>query len=198
LLFHAITPTFSNNQEEVLMNKWLIVLSLLMSSVASSYAADTIYQWVDENGITHFSDRPQQGATPLKVEVTPPATTGPLVTPRQPLKKQQKAIKYQVNITSPNHEQTIRDNQGKLDISATTQPAPLNNMGFKLILDGIPQGQITPIAHFQLTNIDRGAHTIKVQLVDESGKEIASSKSITVFLHRANASVGGATASGGG
>lgn len=180
------------------MNKWLIVLSLLLGSVASSYAADTIYQWVDENGITHFSDRPRQGATPLKVEVTPPATKGPLVTPRQPLKKQQKAIKYKVNITKPSHEETVRDNQGRIEISASTQPSPLNNMGYKLILDGIPQGQITKFANFQLTNIDRGAHTIKVQLVDESGKEIASSKSITVFLHRANASNGAAAASGGG
>ncbi len=180
------------------MNKWLIVLSVLLGSIASSYAADTIYRWIDENGITHFSDHPKQGATPLKVEVTPPATTGPLVTPRQPIKKQQKAIKYQVNITNPSHEETVRDNQGQLNITATTQPSPQNNMGFKLILDGIPQGQITKFANFQLTNIDRGAHTIKVQLVDESGKEIASSKSITVFLHRANASVGGAAATGGG
>lgn len=180
------------------MNKWLIVFSLLLNCVSSVYAADTIYQWVDENGITHFSDRPQQGATPLKLEVTPPATTGPLVSPRQALKKQQKAIKYQVNITKPSHEQTIRDNQGRLNISASTQPAPLNNMGFKLILDGIPQGQISQMANFQLTNIDRGAHTIKVQLVDESGKEIASSKSITVFLHRANASNGGTAGTGGG
>ncbi|WP_427982939.1 DUF4124 domain-containing protein [Agarivorans sp.] len=179
------------------MNKWLIILPLLLASMTAS-TADTIYQWVDENGITHFSDRPQQGATKLKVDVTPPATSGPLVSPRQAIKKPKKAVKDQVNITNPSHEQTVRDNQGRLNVRATTQPAPLNNMGFKLILDGIPQGQITPIANFQLTNIDRGAHTIKVQLVDESGKKIASSRSITVFMHRANASVGGATATGGG
>ncbi|MDO6685458.1 MULTISPECIES: DUF4124 domain-containing protein [unclassified Agarivorans] len=180
------------------MSKWFAIIFFISFGLVSVQAADTIYQWVDENGITHFSDRPQVGATELQVDVAPPATDGPLATPRTPLKKKQKPVKYQVQITSPSHEQTIRDNEGKISITATTTPLPLNSMGYKLVLDGVPQGQITKMGSFNLTNIDRGAHTIHVQLVDDSGKEIASSKPITVFLHRANAFGAGAAAAGGG
>ncbi|WP_220719413.1 DUF4124 domain-containing protein [Agarivorans litoreus] len=180
------------------MSKWFALALLICGTIFGVQAADKIYQWVDENGVTHFSDRPQVGATELKVDVAPPATDGPIVTPRTPIKKKQKPIQYQVNITSPSHEQTIRDNEGKISISASSTPLPLNSMGYKLVLDGVPQGQITKMGSFQLTNIDRGAHTIQVQLVDDSGKEIASSKPITVFLHRANAFGAGAAAAGGG
>ncbi|MGY5451025.1 DUF4124 domain-containing protein [Agarivorans sp. MS3-6] len=176
------------------MSKWFAIFLMAGLGLINAHAANTVYQWVDKDGVTHFSDRPQTGAKELKVDVAPPATNGPLVTPRAPLKKAEKPIKYQVSITSPSHEQTIRDNEGKISISASANPVPLNGMGYKLVLDGVPQGQITNVGYFQLTNIDRGAHSIQVQLVDSSGKKLASSNPITVFLHRANAN--GAAAGG--
>ena len=39
---------------------------------------------------------------------------------------------------------------------------------------------------FVMRNVDRGAHTIQVQLFDESGKAVASSEQITFFMHRAS------------
>jgi len=46
------------------MYKWLILLSLL-STVASGQSA---YTWVDENGQTHYSDRPVPGSFLIELE----------------------------------------------------------------------------------------------------------------------------------
>jgi hypothetical protein len=39
---------------------------------------------------------------------------------------------------------------------------------------------------FVLRNIDRGEHIIKMQLLNDKGKIIASSKPITFYMHRAS------------
>ncbi|WP_432468554.1 DUF4124 domain-containing protein [Agarivorans sp. Z349TD_8] len=179
------------------MGKYLTIFLAMHCILFSAQANNTVYQWVDAQGVTHFSDQPQAGATQLEVNPVPPATQGPLVSPRAAVKKAEKTIKYQLNISQPLNEQTIRDNQGKITIKAATSPAPNNSMSYKLVLDQLPQGQLSKQAHFQLTNIDRGAHTIQVQLVDSSGKLIASSETITIFLHRAKTSDSVSTTAGG-
>ena len=38
---------------------------------------------------------------------------------------------------------------------------------------------------FALRNIDRGEHQIKLELLNEKGKVIASSEAVTFYMHRA-------------
>ena len=40
---------------------------------------------------------------------------------------------------------------------------------------------------FQLENVNRGAHTIQVNFLDNSGKTLALSKQQTFYLHKASA-----------
>ncbi len=50
------------------MNVFLLLLCLLATPVA---ALAGTYRWVDENGQTHFGDRPPAGAVSDEVKVTP-------------------------------------------------------------------------------------------------------------------------------
>jgi len=53
------------------MNKWILLITLVSYPFISQ--AQTIYKWVDEEGVTHFGDLPlNQETTPVDVHVKHP------------------------------------------------------------------------------------------------------------------------------
>ena len=58
--------------------------------------------------------------------------------------------------------------------------------GFKvrLIMNGAIHGEPQTRSVFILRDVDRGEHKIKLELINNQGKIIASSKERTVYLHR--------------
>ncbi|WP_051326468.1 DUF4124 domain-containing protein [Aliagarivorans taiwanensis] len=151
-----------------------------------SAAADTVYQWTDEQGNLHYSDQPREGATQIDVDVTPPISEGPIAVPRPPTGSDAATIvQYQVSIVQPQDQQTLRDNQGTIIVRATTNPPAPSSLRYRLLLNGDPQGRLHENGQFRLTNVERGEHLLAVELVDTTGKKIASSQAITVYMHRA-------------
>src|SRR3569833_225284 len=45
-----------------------IMLFTLLQVPCTAAVAATVYKWVDQNGVTHYSDQPNPGAEKLKVE----------------------------------------------------------------------------------------------------------------------------------
>ena len=174
----------------------LALVTLFGSLSAPVLAESTLYSWEDENGVVHFTDQPQPDAQPLIIKApkiqTPPPTTEPAAQGDQPIATQQptatsdeqEAVQPEVTLVSPSHEATLRDNSGNITVVASS-PLKLNKgHSVQLRIDdqifGRPQTQL----RWQLTNIDRGSHTLQVDLL-KYGKVIASSEKITVYLHRA-------------
>lgn len=54
-----------------------IALLLLLAGLPLAAPAQTIYKWVDEKGVTHFSETPPPDGKATKVEVKPPGTEKP-------------------------------------------------------------------------------------------------------------------------
>jgi hypothetical protein len=50
------------------------------------------------------------------------------------------------------------------------------------LLDGKPMGEATTDTSFAFTDVERGAHTIVVNLVDASGQEISRSLPVTFYM----------------
>lgn len=168
------------------------VLITLIWTVASSAQASTIYSWTDENGVVHFTDQPQTPdatAYPLSVtEVsgnieqtadTIAAQTTDVAVVEEPAKNI-----TTVSLVSPMHEQTIRNNEGIINIHAVTNSKLNNQTQAQLVLDGVVKGDPQTELTWTLDNVDRGSHQLQIQLV-KGGKVIASSDSITVYMHRA-------------
>ncbi|WP_305464357.1 DUF4124 domain-containing protein [Photobacterium leiognathi] len=168
------------------------VLITLIWTAASSAQASTIYSWTDENGVVHFTDQPQTPdatAYPLSVtEVsgnieqtadTIAAQTADVAVVEEPAK-----TITTVSLVSPMHEQTIRNNEGIINIHAVTNSKLNNQTQAQLVLDGVVKGDPQTELTWTLDNVDRGSHQLQIQLV-KGGKVIASSDSITVYLHRA-------------
>jgi len=86
----------------------------------------TVYYWTDAQGVTHFSDRPVAGKTmnSKQVEIVNPPASNPnpitentTDTPNQP-----PSLNYTLSIASPQSEQTIRDNEGRITVQNQLSP----------------------------------------------------------------------------
>ncbi|WP_305810858.1 DUF4124 domain-containing protein [Photobacterium leiognathi] len=168
------------------------VLITLIWTAASSAQASTIYSWTDENGVVHFTDQPQTpDATAYPLSVTEVSgnieqtadTIAAQTTDVAVVEEPAKTITT-VSLVSPMHEQTIRNNEGIINIHAVTNSKLNNQTQAQLVLDGVVKGDPQTELTWTLNNVDRGSHQLQIQLV-KGGKVIASSDSITVYLHRA-------------
>ncbi|WP_318439910.1 DUF4124 domain-containing protein [Photobacterium leiognathi] len=168
------------------------VLMTLIWTAASSAQASTIYSWTDENGVVHFTDQPQTpDATAYPLSVTEVSgnieqtadTIAAQTTDVAAVEEPAKTITT-VSLVSPMHEQTIRNNEGIINIHAVTNSKLNNQTQAQLVLDGVVKGDPQTELTWTLDNVDRGSHQLQIQLV-KGGKVIASSDSITVYLHRA-------------
>lgn len=166
---------------------YIFCLLLLCLSVS----AQVVYKTVKSDGSVVYSDVRSDGAVPVKlssmntVVVSTLNNTVSQTTSRINLiKKIRPEVQYSVFIRSPAAEQTVRDNSGEVTINAEVLPKKSGK--FQLIIDNqVVRTQSNRI--FQLENINRGAHNIQVNFLDNSGKILASSKPQTFYLQKASA-----------
>ncbi|MGR5503542.1 DUF4124 domain-containing protein [Vibrio sp. DNB22_10_4] len=171
----------------------LLCLVGVLSLAGHHVSATDIYHWKDEQGNIHFSDFPDSpNAQALSLPDVPPPpqvlNEAPVDWTSSPYLEQsqkQASTKLAVAITRPQHDATLRNNSGDFSVSASISGSLTDIQTLQLLLDGRPYGSPQTTASWSLTNIDRGTHTLTIQ-VQQSGKVIASSNTITVHLHRAS------------
>jgi hypothetical protein len=166
--------------------RWMTVFLLLMVS-AGAVAAE-VWRWVDENGVTHFSDRPHPGAE--RVELSPAQTfTAPaLPPPRQPASSEtvEPASPYsRVTIVSPGAGEMFWNIGGELTVQLELEPQLMRGHQLRLFLDGsrvegVPQGPV----QFTIGEVWRGEHTLRAAIFDSGGRELASSEAITFYVQQ--------------
>lgn len=147
--------------------------------------AKEIYMWRDKNGVLVFSDTKRPGAKVISLaedKSTSMKEADTSVFERATNDSQN--IQYGIEIVSPSHEQTIRDNTGSLHISTRVTPSFNPKFKVQLLFDGKRNTPAKNGTVFVLRNVERGAHTLQVQLLDEKGNAVASSPQSTFFMHR--------------
>ncbi|BDM65941.1 hypothetical protein NFHSH190041_33930 [Shewanella sp. NFH-SH190041] len=164
----------------------MLITVFAMSLLTQVTAQAAVYKWIDKQGRVHYSDTPREDAS----VVTPAANTEnrialPQQAQRESLSPAITATQYQLTITTPEPEATIRNNKGDFTVQVAITPSPPTSTRFQLLLDNklLLPPQRSPL--FQLRNVDRGAHQIQVQSLLPDGRILANSASHTVFLHRA-------------
>ncbi len=145
-----------------------------------------IYKWVDDNGSVHFSDKPRPGAETITLPPTqtysPPKATEPLP-PVPEITPQTTATYTKLMIVQPQDQETLRSNQGILSVISRVEPELNTGDKLQLIYDGSPVGPPQTEPAFTLKQVYRGSHTLQLQIVNEAGAVIASSDTITIFMH---------------
>ncbi len=94
---------------------------------------------------------------------------------------------YELTILSPQPDQALWANDGNVPVSVEVRPELNVEKGEKLIisLDGMEVGEPQQSTSFTVTILERGAHTVNVSLVDQSGSTLAS-QSVNFQVHRAS------------
>jgi len=147
-------------------------LFTLMSLVCSLALAATVYKWVDENGIVHYSDQPHPNAQKIGVQPaqtykadTPAAPAGPTPPPAAAAPPPYQGCA----IAQPTDDQTFTS-VDSLSIVVHTDPELRPGDQIFLMLDGQPlNGGAATGSHFTLTPVDRGTHSLQAVVRDSDG-----------------------------
>ncbi|HDP88782.1 MAG TPA: DUF4124 domain-containing protein, partial [Thioalkalivibrio sp.] len=164
------------------MNRFLLAL-LLLTFTATLHAE--VYRWVDEEGNVQFSDKPPPGDQPREVIDLPSApvtqTYKPSPTPpasdeeRQPTEA---PVAYRwFTIASPADDEPVRENAGNVTVSVDITPALQPGHRLRLYLDGILLDNGGTRTTVNLTNVSRGTHQIRAEIVDTDGKVLRRTSS---------------------
>jgi Domain of unknown function (DUF4124) len=149
-----------------------ILISVLM---AAGTVMAQAYRWVDEDGVVHYSDRPQEGAElvilPTHTQVT--RRSQPAPAPRtQPAGDQQAAptpFKYEsISVASPAPEETLWNIAGVLNVSLDLQPSLQDGHQVRVFFDG--NERMVRGTSFQIEEVYRGVHNLQAEIVDATGK----------------------------
>jgi len=154
-------------------------------------SAQVVYKTVKADGTAVYSDVRSDGAVPVSLSsmnnVVVPALNNASSQPNSknnPTKKLKPEVQYLVSIRSPQAEQTLRDNSGLVTINADVLPKKAGK--FQLVFDNqVVKTQSN--GQFKLESVNRGAHSIQIHFLDNSGKILASSKLQTFYLQKASA-----------
>lgn len=162
----------------------ILLLSLIVA-LPTSASTTKIYVWVNEKGQLVYSDTPKPGAEEVKVKSNQNVISS-IKTSELSISPQKTLTQYKIEITQPEHEATVRDNTGSVYISGRVMPRFKRGLKVQLYLDNKPYEQPSTKSVFILRNVHRGEHIIKMELVDQKGKVIASSEPRTFYMHRAS------------
>lgn len=163
-------------------NRYLLAMMLCYAVAGPAIAG--VYKHVNPDGSVEYTDIPSD-AGQKPVEVSPPSTYSPPPLPKTKTTAKPAFTQYEsVSITSPADDETIRSNNGALAISASSSPGLQGRDTFRLLMDGNTAGE-SKSGQFNLSNVDRGSHTLTVQIIRE-GETVSQSQPVTVHLHRAS------------
>ncbi len=160
----------------------IILLAISMTSIA-----EVVYKSVNEDGKVIFSDRFDNGAKAIKVK---PAQS--IEYSNQPefissKSRKKKAEQYYKNVTieHPVVDSTVLSNPGSLTVTISVNPLLLSQHELKLSLDGEVVSRARELSVL-LENIDRGAHSINVEIIDTNNKTVFTGKPVTFYMRRAS------------
>lgn len=158
-----------------------IALFTLMWLACTVAISATVYRWVDENGVTHYSDQPHENAQ--KVQVAAPQTFQAPRPPRVPAQSAQQAKPaspaYQCQVVAPANDDTFPNAQA-VTTSVQVAPALQNGDQVFLLMDGarVPAFP-TQGGSFTISPIDRGQHTLQAVVQDASGRLLCQSPNVS-------------------
>jgi hypothetical protein len=154
----------------------LALLALLATAAAFAEAFAVAYTWTDENGIVHYSDRPEPGATIIdlgerRFSRPRPTTRSTATTTTQSSENSSEPSGpgySSLEIASPGAEETLWNIEATLSVSLTLMPALKPGHQVRAYFDGTPQ--IVSGTNFQIGEVYRGVHNLQVEVIDETGK----------------------------
>jgi Domain of unknown function (DUF4124) len=174
-------------------------LILLLAIAATSAHADTktVWKWVDERGVTHYSDQPVPGATQVQLNVgtsSRPRPSAEPSAPSAPSAPQQPAastaasterVYRNFEIWKPLREETIANTGGVVQVNVRVDPALNPQHRLSLYLDGkLVEGFPRNTTDFELKEVARGMHSVVAIILDPAGTKVQETSPIVFHVRQ--------------
>ena len=174
------------------------ILFTLLSTAAMTAAiaggptsgGSTIYKWVDDDGVIHFSDQPHENAQKLELKApqtyTAQKTTSTTTrsAPAGPASPRPAQSGYTCSISEPANDQMFM-NTSTVTAGVTAQPPIRPGDTAVVTMDGqrVP-GVPAEGGQFTISPVDRGTHSIQVTIQDAQGNAVCQSSAVTFHVHQ--------------
>lgn len=171
------------------------LLALCLIAALGLPAQAEIYRTVDENGNVVFTDIPPreddenaeqiiiENPNSFAVEEAIPNADAWIVEPEEG-ETEEAPFRYEaLDIVSPADDEPVRENAGNITVVTNLSPRLQRGHVARLLMDG-SVAQEGSQASFDLANVDRGTHTIAVEIVDENGRVLIRSDQSTFHMLR--------------
>ncbi|MGQ4277572.1 hypothetical protein ACQ5ES_11040 [Pseudidiomarina sp. E22-M8] len=173
-----------------LLRNVLFVVSIVSLLVVGATSEAQVYRKVLEDGTVIYTDQKQEGAERININTVTsdfaPVTRTESELAAQDTAEQDNEVTASVEIVRPSHEETIRDNQGRLNVAWTAQVQNVRGrLSYELYVDSqvAYQGAATGVS---LDGLNRGEHRLQVRMFSEQGAELARSDTTVIFMHQAS------------
>jgi len=162
-----------------------VKFSLFIAVMFPAMVEATLYKAVDAQGQVYYSDTPSINSQPIEpIETNNTAQSNPITT--EDPKTQAQSEDYKVSIINPENDTTITPGEENIFITVLVTPALKDSDTLQLIVDKLPYGDPQKDVSFKITRLERGEHTLQVQIVRKNDKPIQSN-SITIYQKQASA-----------
>jgi Domain of unknown function (DUF4124) len=172
------------------MRTLLFTLMCIIAAAAAAAATSSsaVYKWVDENGVTHYSDQPHPGAQKIQLQAVQtykaPSQRGATVVPRN---RPSGAQPYTTCVVSRPTSQEMFQNTQSVPASVHVEPDLRAGDRVSVLLDGAAvQSDIPVDSEFALNSVYRGAHSLAVKVEDSTGAVVCQSPSVAFNVRQSS------------
>lgn len=161
-----------------------VVAALVINPMAIGAEA---FKCKGPKGETVFSDTPCGDGKTIELKEVPTVEITP-VQPLAPLPASKKSTmeRYDISFSSPAPDAVLRDNEGSLNVAINIKPALGPDSHIQLKVNGSPHGGPGRQTSWQLSDLERGVHTLQVEVLNHKGSVVASAQT-SFTLHKASA-----------
>jgi len=162
------------------------ILGTLLGLACTSAVSATVYKWVDEKGVIHYSDQPHPSAQQLDVKsaqtyAATPAPSSPA--PGGDTQTARVSSYATCEVFRPENDEVFM-NTDTVVVKLRLEPSLLPGHKVAIGVDGRRQtNQPTSGTDFTLT-VERGSHSVIAVVEDETNKEICRSAPVTFHVRQ--------------
>lgn len=163
-----------------------LVFTLMCIAVSTTALAATVYKWVDQDGVTHYSDQPHPGAQKIEVQAaqTYKGSGQRFANPVPRSSGASGPVYSACAITRPTPDEVFM-NTAAAPASVHVDPGLRPSDRLAVLLDGTPvQSSVAPDVEFTLAGLARGTHSLSVRVEDSSGAVVCQSAGVTFNVHQ--------------
>jgi hypothetical protein len=163
---------------------------LLIFSCAAT--AQAVWKYVDEQGVTHYTDQPVPGAQKIELRSGSAATSSAnqASSSASTTNVSQQGEYRTFEIVKPSDQGSVVNTGGVLQVSIQLAPAVQPGHTVKLYLDGnLVEGYPRDALEYEVPDVPRGIHTLLGVILDANDRRVLESNKVTFTMRQKSIAV---------